>query len=206
MIDFSFTEEQVFVQKLARDFANREVAATIQENDVKGFFDPANLGKMAELGLLGLSVPERYGGAGLIRACLEASVEYSRMRRTFERPIAEHQLVKEMIAEMAVDDEASRMLRLKAGWLKNEGRPSTKETSAAKLFACAAARRRRPTRCRFTAPAGSPTSTTSSGFFRNAKGAQVCEGTREVHKLLQADYALGLRADKPGRKTLPRPE
>ena len=45
-------------------------------------------------------------------------------------------LVKEMIAGMAVDYEAARLLWLKAGWLKNRGRPSTRETSAAKLFAC----------------------------------------------------------------------
>jgi len=43
-------------------------------------------------------------------------------------------------------------------------------------------------------------------FYRNAKGAQIYEGTREIHKLLQADYALGLRQDKPLRCPLPRPE
>ena len=69
------------------------------------------------------------GSTGLIRACLDASVEYARTRTTFGKPIAEHQLVKEMIAEMAGDHEACRLLWLKAGWLKNEGRRNTREAA-----------------------------------------------------------------------------
>ena len=78
------------------------------------------------------------GATGLVRACLDASVAYAQTRKTFGVPIGEHQLVKEMIAQMVSDYDASRLLWLRAGWLKNEGRRNTRETSLAKWFATVA--------------------------------------------------------------------
>jgi glutaryl-CoA dehydrogenase (non-decarboxylating) len=146
------------------------------------------------------------GSTGLIRACLDASVEYARTRTTFGKPIAEHQLVKEMIAEMAGDYEACRLLWLKAGWLKNEGKRNTRETSLAKLYGCAAAERAASNAVQIHGAYGFSSEYNVERFYRNAKGAQIYEGTREIHKLLQADYALGLRTDKPLRCTLPKPD
>ena len=146
------------------------------------------------------------GSTGLIRACLDASVEYARTRATFGKPIAEHQLVKEMIAEMAGDHEACRLLWLKAGWLKNEGRRNTRETSLAKLYGCAAAEKAASNAVQIHGAYGFSSEYNVERFYRNAKGAQIYEGTREIHKLLQADYALGFRTDKPLRCTLPEPE
>jgi glutaryl-CoA dehydrogenase (non-decarboxylating) len=146
------------------------------------------------------------GSTGLIRACLDASVEYAQTRTTFGKPIAEHQLVKEMIAGMAADYEACRLLWLKAGWLKNEGRRSTRETSVAKMYACEAAERAASNAVQVHGAYGFSSEYNVERFFRNAKGAQIYEGSREIHKLLQADYALGLREDRPTRVVLPRPE
>ena len=146
------------------------------------------------------------GSTGLIRACLDASVEYAQTRTTFGKPIAEHQLVKEMIAEMAGDYEACRLLWLKAGWLKNQGKRNTRETSLAKLYGCAAAERAASNAVQIHGAYGYSSEYNVERFYRNAKGAQIYEGTREVHKLLQADYALGLRTDKQPRCTLPAPE
>ena len=146
------------------------------------------------------------GSTGLIRACLDASVEYAQTRTTFGKPIAEHQLVKEMIAEMAGDYEACRLLWLKAGWLKNEGRRNTRETSLAKLYGCAAAEKAASNAVQIHGAYGFSSEYNVERFYRNAKGAQIYEGTREIHKLLQADYALGLRTDKPLRCSLPVPE
>jgi glutaryl-CoA dehydrogenase (non-decarboxylating) len=146
------------------------------------------------------------GSTGLIRACLDASVEYAQARTTFGKPIAEHQLVKEMIAEMAGDYEACRLLWLKAGWLKNEGKRNTRETSLAKLYGCAAAERAASNAVQIHGAYGFSNEYNVERFYRNAKGAQIYEGSREIHKLLQADYALGLRIDKPLRCTLPEPE
>ena len=146
------------------------------------------------------------GSTGLIRACLDASVEYAQARRTFGKPIAEHQLVKAMIADMAADYEASRLLWLKAGWLKNEGKRNTRETSLAKLYACACAEKAASGAVQVHGAYGFSSEYNVERFYRNAKGAQIYEGSREIHKLLQADYALGLRVDKPSRVTLPKPE
>jgi glutaryl-CoA dehydrogenase (non-decarboxylating) len=146
------------------------------------------------------------GSTGLIRACLDASVEYAQTRTTFGKPIAEHQLVKEMIAEMAGDYEACRLLWLKAGWLKNEGKRNTRETSLAKLYGCAAAEKAASNAVQIHGAYGFSSEYNVERFYRNAKGAQIYEGTREIHKLLQADYALGFRADKTLRCNLPKPD
>src|SRR5437870_2444793 len=71
------------------------------------------------------------GATGIIRACRDASVAYAKERKTFGVPIAQHQLVKQMIAHMEADYEMCHLLWVRAGWLKNEGRRSTKETSLA---------------------------------------------------------------------------
>ncbi|MDO8427456.1 MAG: acyl-CoA dehydrogenase family protein, partial [Deltaproteobacteria bacterium] len=85
----------------------------------------------------------RYGVAagcvGIIEACLEASVKYSKERMQFGRPIASFQLVQDMLARMAVDRDASRLLVYRAGHLKNKGVRNTLETSVAKYFASEAA-------------------------------------------------------------------
>ncbi len=146
------------------------------------------------------------GATGLVRACLDASVEYAQTRTTFGKPIAEHQLVKEMIAQMAADYEACRLLWLKAGWLKNEGKRNTRETSLAKMYACAASEGAASNAVQVHGAYGYSNEYTVERFYRNSKGAQIYEGSREIHKLLQADYALGLRTDKPVRCTLPKPE
>jgi glutaryl-CoA dehydrogenase (non-decarboxylating) len=146
------------------------------------------------------------GATGLVRACLDASVEYAQTRQTFGRPIAEHQLIKEMVAEMATEYDASRLLWLRAGWLKNEGKRNTRETSLAKMYACAASERAASNAVQVHGAYGFSSEYNVERFYRNAKGAQIYEGSREIHKLLQADYALGLRSDKPTRVTLPRPE
>jgi len=63
-VDFSFTDDQLQVQSLTREFANREAAATIKACDETACFDRTFLTRMAEAGLLGLSIPQRYGGTG----------------------------------------------------------------------------------------------------------------------------------------------
>src|SRR5688572_3255243 len=81
------------------------------------------------------------GATGLIRACRDASSKYAKERKTFGVEIGSHQLVKEMIAKMESDYQASRLLWLRAGWLKNGGRRNTRETGLAKWFATVASER-----------------------------------------------------------------
>jgi len=143
------------------------------------------------------------GATGLIRACLDASVKYAQGRKTFGQPIGEHQLVKEMIAEMVSDYDASRLLWLRAGWLKNEGKRNTRETSLAKWFATVKSERAASDAVQIHGGNGYSDEYPVGRFYRNCKAAVIYEGTREIHKLMQADYALGYRQDKARRVELP---
>ncbi|HEX9796302.1 MAG TPA: acyl-CoA dehydrogenase family protein, partial [Anaerolineales bacterium] len=64
-MDFSLTEEHLMVQKMVRDFATKEVEPTIRQWDEKAEMAPEVLPRMAELGILGISIPVRYGGQGM---------------------------------------------------------------------------------------------------------------------------------------------
>src|SRR5262249_48565530 len=76
MIDFSLTDEQRLLERSVREWAGREVAPYIRENDRKHHFDRDRiLGGMARLGLLGISVPQEYGGAGMDYVCLGLASE-----------------------------------------------------------------------------------------------------------------------------------
>jgi glutaryl-CoA dehydrogenase (non-decarboxylating) len=143
------------------------------------------------------------GSAGLVRACRDASVRYALDRKAFGVEIGRHQLVKEMIAQMESDYQASRLLWLRAGWLKNEGRRNTRETGLAKWFATVAAERAAGDAVQIHGANGYSDEYPAGRFYRNAKGAVMYEGTREIHKLMQADYALGYRVDRPVRCELP---
>jgi glutaryl-CoA dehydrogenase (non-decarboxylating) len=146
------------------------------------------------------------GATGLIKACLDASVKYAKERKTFGQPIGEHQLVKEMIAEMVSDYDAARLLWLRAGWLKNEGKRNTRETSLAKWFATVKSERAASDCVQIHGGNGYSDEYPAGRFYRNSKAAVIYEGTREIHKLMQADYALGFRHDKARRIELPRYE
>jgi glutaryl-CoA dehydrogenase (non-decarboxylating) len=143
------------------------------------------------------------GATGLIRACRDASVGYALERRTFGQPIADHQLVKQMIAHMESDYQVSRLLWLRSGFLKNEGRRNTRETGLAKWYSTVASERAAGDAVQVHGASGYSDEYPVGRFYRNCKGAVIYEGTREVHTLMQADYALGLRQDKPTRCELP---
>jgi glutaryl-CoA dehydrogenase (non-decarboxylating) len=143
------------------------------------------------------------GATGLVRACRDASVKYAQERRTFGRLIGEHQLVKEMLAQMVSDYDAARLLWLRAGWLKNQGRRNNRETSLAKWFATVASERCAGDAVQIHGGNGFSDEYPVGRYYRNCKAAVIYEGTREIHKLMQADYALGYRQDKPRRVELP---
>jgi len=143
------------------------------------------------------------GAAGLIRACLDESVRYAKERKTFGKPLAEHQLIKQKIAQMAADYEISVLLYQKVGWMKNVGLRNTRETSLAKWYSTEAAQRAANAAVQVFGSYGFSDECPVERFYRNSKGATIYEGTSEIHTLLQADYALGYRVDKPLRVNLP---
>jgi glutaryl-CoA dehydrogenase (non-decarboxylating) len=143
------------------------------------------------------------GATGLIRACRDASVRYARDRRTFGVEIGQHQLVKAMIAQMESDYQAARLLWLRSGWLKNRGQRNTRETGLAKWFATVASERAAGDAVQVHGANGYSDEYPVGRYYRNCKGAVIYEGTREIHTLMQADYALGYRTDTPTRCELP---
>lgn len=143
------------------------------------------------------------GATGLIRACRDASVKYALERRTFGVEIGQHQLVKGMLAQMESDYQAARLLWLRCGWLKNEGRRHTREVSLAKWFATVASERAAGDAVQIHGANGYSDEYPVGRFYRNCKGAVIYEGTREIHKIMQADYLLGYRVDRPTRCELP---
>jgi glutaryl-CoA dehydrogenase (non-decarboxylating) len=144
------------------------------------------------------------GATGLIRACRDESVRWAKERHAFGVPIGQHQLVKQMIAHMVRDYEVSRLLWLRAGELKNKGRRNTKETSLAKWYATVASETAASDAIQIFGSYGYSDEYPVGRFWRNSKGAVIYEGTREIHTLMQADYALGYRSDRPTRVSLPR--
>jgi glutaryl-CoA dehydrogenase (non-decarboxylating) len=143
------------------------------------------------------------GATGLIRACRDASIKYAKQRKTFGVEIAQHQLVKEMIAQMESDYQAARLLWMRSGFLKNHGRRNTRETGLAKWFSTVASERAAGDCVQVHGANGYSDEYPAGRFYRNCKGAVIYEGTREIHKLMQADYVLGYRQDKATRCQLP---
>jgi len=143
------------------------------------------------------------GSTGLIRACMDAGREYCSTRKTFGETLDRHQLIKEMFAEMIYGYDAGRLLWQKAGWEKNRGVRSTRSTSLAKWFCTDQAEKAAYNAVQIHGAYGFSDEYPVERFFRNSKGASIYEGTREMQKLMQADYFLGIRTDRPPRCLLP---
>jgi glutaryl-CoA dehydrogenase (non-decarboxylating) len=137
------------------------------------------------------------GACGLTRACLDASVKYANERRAFGQEIGRFELVQQMIAKMAAGYEASWLLTMKAAELKNRGIRNTKETSLMKWYGCDVALQSADDAIQIHGSYGFSNEYPVERFWRNARGAVIYEGTREIHTILQAEYALGYRQDKP---------
>jgi glutaryl-CoA dehydrogenase (non-decarboxylating) len=143
------------------------------------------------------------GATGLIRASLEASIKYSKERKAFGKEIAKYQLVQQKIAHMVQSYEMARLLYLRAGWMKNQGMRNTRETSLAKWFATDESFNAASEAIQIHGAYGYSDEYDVERFLRNSRGAIIYEGTSEIHQLIQAGYALGLREDTPLRCELP---
>ena len=143
------------------------------------------------------------GATGLIRACLEASTRYAKSRQAFGRSIDRFQLIQQKIAKMAQAYEMARLLYLQAGWMKNCGLRNTRQTSLAKWYAADASFEAASEAIQVHGAYGYSDEYDVERYFRNSRGAVIYEGTSEIHQLMQAGYALGLREDAPLRCELP---
>jgi glutaryl-CoA dehydrogenase (non-decarboxylating) len=133
------------------------------------------------------------GALGVIRACLERSVEYARERETFGQAIGRNQFVQDMIAEMVLGYETSKLLVLQAAWLKNKGARNTRETGLAKWHATEEAFKAAHLAIQVHGAYGYSAEYGLERYFRNARAPIIYEGTTQIHKMMQAEHALGYR-------------
>jgi butyryl-CoA dehydrogenase len=134
------------------------------------------------------------GCVGICQGCVDASVSYAKEREQFGKPIASFQLVQAMIADMIVDAEAARGLVWRAGFLKDRGRPSTTETSIAKLYATEAAVRSANTAIQVHGGSGYVDDHPVERYFRDVRVTTLYEGTSQIQKLIIGRAATGINA------------
>jgi butyryl-CoA dehydrogenase len=137
------------------------------------------------------------GCVGICQGCVEESVNYAKEREQFGRPIASFQLVQAMIADMTVKTAASRMLVWRAGWLKDQGRPNTLETSIAKLHATEASLECANMAIQVHGGAGYVDDHPVERYFRDARVTTLYEGTSQIQKLIIGREMTGIGALVP---------
>ncbi len=134
------------------------------------------------------------GGVGLAQACLEAAIKYCGEREQFGQPVGQFQMNQEMIANMAVEVEAARLLTYKAAWQKDQGQlGNTLETSYAKYFAGEVVARAAHSAMKILGAYGYSTEYPVARFYRDAVLYQIVEGTANVQKMIIALDRLGIR-------------
>ena len=130
---------------------------------------------------------------GIAQAAFDAAREYAKERRTFGKPIAEHQAIQWKLADMATELDAARLLTYRAAWLKQQGRPHTEEGAKAKLFASEMARRQTGEAIQILGGYGYTKEFPVERYYRDAKITEIYEGTSEIQRLVIARSVLGLR-------------
>lgn len=134
------------------------------------------------------------GCVGIAQACLDAAVRYAGEREQFGKPIAAHQLVQELIADIAVDVDAARMLTWRVADLIDRGLPFATESSVAKLYASEAAVRSANNALQVFGGYGFIDEYPVGKLLRDARVMTLYEGTSQIHKLLIGRSLTGISA------------
>ncbi|MCZ7527990.1 MAG: acyl-CoA dehydrogenase family protein [Acidimicrobiia bacterium] len=132
---------------------------------------------------------------GVARAAFEAAIRYARQRRTFGRPIAEHQAIQAKLADMATRLEASRLLTERAAVLKDTGQRCDVEAGMAKLFASETAFEVATEAMRIHGGVGYTTELPVERYYRDAPLMLIGEGTNEIQRLVIARGLLARYRD-----------
>ncbi len=127
---------------------------------------------------------------GLSRGAFEESVKYAKERVQFDKPIAEHQAIQFMLADMAMRIDAARMLVLRAAWLKDRGQPFKREAAMAKLYASETSSFVTNKAVQIHGGYGYIKDYPVERFLRDAKLTELGEGTSEVQRLVIARELL----------------
>lgn len=127
---------------------------------------------------------------GMMSACLKEAKNYAAERRQFKKPIAAHQAVQWMIAEIATDLEAATLLTLSAAALKQKGKSFTKEASMAKFFASEALNRSAYKALQIHGGYGYTKEFPIERIYRDARVTTIYEGTSEVQRMVIARESM----------------
>jgi butyryl-CoA dehydrogenase len=134
------------------------------------------------------------GCVGICQGALDASVEYSKERIQWGKPIASFQLVQSMLAEMKLRTDAARLLTFRAGWMKDEGMPNTMETSIAKLYASEAAQWVANEAIQVHGGSGYVDDHPVERMLRDVRVTTLYEGTSQIQKLIIGRALTGINA------------
>jgi alkylation response protein AidB-like acyl-CoA dehydrogenase len=134
------------------------------------------------------------GCVGIAQGCLDAAVAYAKQRQQFQKPIAAHQLVQSLLANIAVDTEAARMLVWRTADLIERGEPFATEASMAKLFASEAAVRAANNALQVFGGYGYIDEYPVGKYLRDARVMTLYEGTSQIQELLIGRALTGINA------------
>ncbi len=128
---------------------------------------------------------------GIAQAALDASIEYSKQREQFGKPISKFQAIQWMLADMTTKIEAARLLTHQAAWRKDAGLPNGREAAIAKLFASDTAMWVTNKAIQIHGGYGYSSEYPVERLFRDAKVTQIYEGSNEIQRIVISRAALG---------------
>lgn len=140
--------------------------------------------KIAMMALDGGRVGISAQAIGIARAALEESVRYAKERQAFDRPIGEFQAIQWKLADMQTELDAANLLCLRAAWLKEQGRPFSREASMAKVFASEAAVRICDAAVQIHGGYGYIREFPAERHLRDVRVTTIYEGTSEVQRMV----------------------
>jgi len=123
---------------------------------------------------------------GIAQAAMEEAIKYSKQRYQFGVPISQHEAVQMMIADMATQIDAARLLIYRAAAVKDKGRPFSTEAAMAKLFASETASKVADMAVQIHGGYGYSKSYPVERFYRDARVTRIYEGTSEIHRIVIA--------------------
>ena len=171
--------------ELVLDNARVPVANLLGELN-RGFVDTMQVLEGGRIAMAAMAV-------GIAQAALDQAVKYMKQRTAFGQPLAEFNGLRGMVAELATEIEAARLLTLRAAYLKDSGQPVKHAAAMAKLFASEVAMKTASKAVQIHGGAGYITDFPVERIFRDAKLTEIGEGTSEVQRLVIAREILQLR-------------
>ncbi len=129
---------------------------------------------------------------GIAQAALDESVEYVKQRHQFNVPLSKHQMIQSMIADMATQVDAARLMVYRAAILRDQRKPFSQESAMAKLFASEIATTVTDLAVQIHGGYGYSKSYPVERYFRDARVTRIYEGTSEIHRMVIARGVIGV--------------